>query len=220
MCWLGLATLTSPLAFNLELLGGSFQLSEWSLAVTCVQGAGAGEDYAQPCASLGARLFSASRAAEGGQARPRERKGGGLRHLEQGHHPHFAPRGQRKASAPPPSPAPPSTRTCANGRSKRKRKEICHHTGDLVSGPTYNSRSAWAQSPGLCCCHSLECQCPREHVSFLPRRGPGYGPLGAQRGGSILVSFREDKQAFLHSESPHLFFLFVFPFEETRSWGH
>nr|KAF6359975.1 hypothetical protein mMyoMyo1_010937 [Myotis myotis] len=53
-----------------------FQLSEWSLAVTCVQGVGVGQDYAQLRTSLGAGLFSASQAAGGGQAQPRERSGG------------------------------------------------------------------------------------------------------------------------------------------------
>lgn len=165
-----------------------FQLSEWSLAVTCVRGVGAG-------------LFSASRAA-GRQAQPRERRGG--------------------------RPAPPLTGTThpslLGGIEKPAPYHLhlpLHHLEpvqmDRAKGLRGLRTQGSAAATHLSVSSRLSDMWPREHVSFLARRGLGCGQRGAQRGGSILVLPGSTIRPSSTASRPTCFF--VFPFEETRNWG-
>lgn len=101
--WVGLAALTQPLAFNLELLGVRI----------CSSASGFGCGVCGERESIpGSWLSSAPRAAEGGPAPPLTGA------------PTLRSWGALQSQHPPPSPAPPSPPTCANGPSNRKRKDL------------------------------------------------------------------------------------------------
>lgn len=84
------------------------------------------------------------------------------------------------------SPNPPSTllNLCKWTKQKKMERDVCHHTGDLVSGPKHNSVSMYAQKlkislPRMCQLHCLwhktkgACRCSHQ-------QRPGGDHLGTQ----------------------------------------